>query len=159
MTAVLPICLPTILLLPMNERDIARIEKATHCCLPSGYRELLLHFPPMLKAILETGPKDAREVFTDTATIVRWNKFFRDPKYEYEDSYGEMRTFPPHHIVIGANLGGDFFHLNVKRKRTAVLFWCHEDGEISTHSKDLSAFIRSIFRSACEFSLNGLSLG
>ncbi|MBI1247063.1 hypothetical protein GC197_04370 [bacterium] len=142
----------------MNDRDLARIEKATQCELPNGYRELLLNFPPTLKALLEVETKDRRAFFTDAATIVKWNKFFRAPDYEYENSEGEMCTFPPHHIVIGANPGGDFFHLNVKRKRTAVLFWCHEDGEITTYAKDLSAFVRSIFKSAGDIALDGLNL-
>jgi hypothetical protein len=60
----------------MNERDIARIEKVTNCTLPRGYRKLLLSFPPELKAVLGLEPRDARLLFTDTATIIKWNKFF-----------------------------------------------------------------------------------
>jgi hypothetical protein len=142
----------------MNERDITRIEKVTQVPLPDGYRELLLQFPPELKAILNLRPKDERDIFTDAATIIRWNKFFRVPDYEYEDSYGEICKFPPHHIVIGANCGGDFFHLNVKRKRTSVLFWCHEDGEMFVQSKDLGSFIRSVFKSTGDLAVGRLSL-
>lgn len=142
----------------MNERDIARIEKVTQHPLPNSYRELLLNFPPSLKSLLEVNHKDVREIFTDAATIIRWNKFFRAPEYEYENSCGEMCKFPRHNIVIGANRGGDFFHLNINRKTSAVLFWCHEDGEISTRSKNLAAFIRSIFKSAGDVSLDGLEL-
>lgn len=143
----------------MNDRDLARIEKATRLTLPSGYRELLLNFPPMLRAILETRPKDARHIFTDAATISRWNKTFRAPDYVYEDSYGQTQSFPQHHIVIGANQGGDFFHLNVKRKRTVVLLWDHENGEYITHSPNLSAYVRSIFRSAAQTSVSGRDFG
>ena len=83
--------------------------------------------------MLELEPRDARLLFTDTETIIKWNNFFRSPEYEYEDSYGEIRTFPSNHIVIGANAGGDFFHLDAKRKGTTVLFWAHEAGEILEH--------------------------
>ena len=142
----------------MNERDLARIANATQCELPDGYQELLLNFPQTLKALLQVEEKDSRHIFTDTATIVRWNKFFRSPDYEYEDAYGEICTFPPHHIVIGATSGGDFFHLNTQRKRTTVLMWCHEGGELSTHAKDLSAFVRSIFKAAGDLAVDGLVL-
>ncbi|MCR9201766.1 MAG: SMI1/KNR4 family protein [Planctomycetaceae bacterium] len=142
----------------MNERDITRIEKVTQIPLPDGYRELILQFPPELKAILNLRPKDERDIFTDAATIIRWNRFFRSPDYEYENSYGEICTFPSHHIVIGANGGGDFFHLNVKRKRTPVLFWCHDDGEISVQSKNLGSFIQSVFRSTGELVADRLNL-
>lgn len=142
----------------MNEHDIARIEEATGCALPIGYREFLLFFPAELNALLRLVRRDARSLFTDTTTIVRWNKFFRSPDYEYENSYGEMCTFPPYHIVIGANGGGDFFHLNAKHKRSRVLIWCHDDGEIRMHSKDLAAFIRGIFISTADLALSRLNL-
>ncbi|WP_425400226.1 SMI1/KNR4 family protein [Aeoliella sp.] len=131
---------------PMKEAEIKRIEKVTEFPLPSEYRNLLLQFPPELEATLNCRPKDERAIFTDSATIIRWNKFFRAPDYEYEDSNGEICTFPRHHVVIGANAGGDFFHLNTKRKLPNVLLWCHEDGEYLVQSKDLPAFVRSILK-------------
>jgi hypothetical protein len=142
----------------MNEGDIVRIEKATNCTLPCGYRKLLLSFPPELKAVLGLEPRDARLLFKDTATIIKWNKFFRSPEYEYDDSYGEICTFPSNHIVIGANAGGDFFHLDAKRKGMTVPFWCHEVGEISKHKIDLASFIHKIFETTASLVLDGLDL-
>lgn len=126
--------------------------------MPASYTRLLLSFPRELTAILKLRDADSRILFTDTATIVRWNKFFRDPDYEYEDSYGEMRKFPSNHIVIGANGGGDFYHLNSRSKRSGVLFWCHEDGEITKQSKDLAAFVRDVFAMAADWALYNLDL-
>ncbi|WP_158265480.1 SMI1/KNR4 family protein [Blastopirellula marina] len=143
----------------MTDADIRRIEKATGCPLPESYAQLLLNFPPELTALLKLDPPDTRLLFTDAKTIVHWNKFFRAPDYEYEDSYGEMRKFPPSHIVIGANQGGDFYHLNVKRKGTPVLIWEHDSGEIEKEAKDLPSYIRSIFSSAAMCALDRAGLG
>ena len=142
----------------MKDSDIARIEKATGLSLPSAYATLLLNFPNELQAILKLDPTDNRLLFNDVRTIVRWNKFFRAPDYEFENSYGEMCKFPANHIVIGANLGGDFYHINAKHKRTSVLFWCHEDGEISKCAKNLDTFVRSIFSTTADLALDGLDL-
>lgn len=142
----------------MNQNDISRIQNATQVPLPNGYRELLLKFPRNLKTILNSRPKDARDIYTDAQTIIRWNKFFRREEYEYENSTGVICKFPPHHIVIGANGLGDFFHLNTNRKRTAVLFWCHETGEITGHSKDLADFVRWVFVTTADNETRKLSL-
>lgn len=142
----------------MNDRDFARIEKVTGHSLPAAYASLLRHFPVELQALLKLNPPDNRLLFTDAPTIVRWNKFFRAPDYDYENSCGEICKFPADHIVIGANFGGDFYHINSKHKRTPVLFWCHEDGEVTKYAKNLDAFVRGIFASAADLALDGLDL-
>ncbi len=142
----------------MNDGDLARIEKATGLPLPIAYENLLREFPAELLALLKFDQPDDRMLFTDAKTIVHWNKFFRAPDYEYENSYGEMCKLPANHIVIGANSGGDFYHLNAKRKRASVLFWCHEDGEIAECAKNLDAFIREIFSSTADAILYCLDL-
>ncbi|MEZ5943583.1 MAG: SMI1/KNR4 family protein [Planctomycetaceae bacterium] len=129
----------------MNDVDLAKIEKATGLTLPAAYATLLRKFPAELLALLKFDEPDERMLFTDARTIVRWNKFFRKPDYEYENSSGEICQFPSNHIVIGANSGGDFYHIDTRRKRTAVLFWCHETGEFTECAKHLDAFIREIF--------------
>lgn len=143
---------------PINDGDLARIEKATVLSLPVPNATLLLNFPTELQAILKLDPADSRPLFSDARTIVRWNKFFRAPDYEYENSFGEMCKFPENHIVIGANLGGDFYHINAKHKRTSVLFWCHEDGEITKCAKNLDTFVRNIFSSAASLALDGIDV-
>ena len=142
----------------MNDQDLDRIRKATGLELPTAYERLLREFPAELLALLKFDEPDGRMLFTDAKTIIHWNKFFRAPDYEYENSYGELCKFPPAHIVIGGNSGGDFYHINTKRKRTAVLMWCHEDGEIDECSKNLDAYVREIFSSTADAILYCLDL-
>ena len=142
----------------MNDRDLARIEKVTGLSLPTAYSNLLLQFPAELQALLKLDPPESRMLFSDARSIVHWNKFFHASDYEYENSYGEMCKFPTNHIVVGANLGGDFYHINAQHKRTSVLIWCHDDGEISKFAKSLDAFVRAIFSSAADLALDGLDL-
>ncbi len=142
----------------MNDSDLSRIEAVTGLELPRGYRRLLQELPPELVALLAFDKPDDRMLFTDVATIVHWNKFFRSPDYEYENSQGEMCKFPANHIVIGSNSGGDFYHIDARNERTRVLFWCHEDGEITECSKNLSAFVHEIFFTTADAILYGLDL-
>ena len=142
----------------MNDRDLAKIEKTTGLTLPTAYATLLREFPAELLALLKFDEPDDRMLFTDARTIVHWNQFFRAPEYEYENSYGEMCTFPTSHIVIGANSGGDFYHIDTERKHCSVLFWCHETGEITQCAKNLDAFVREIFSSTADAILYVLDL-
>lgn len=138
----------------MNDRDIARIERTVGHSLPASYSALLRNLPLELECLLKLRSRDSRRLFTEAATIIRWNKFFRRPGYEYENEAGELCSFPGHHIVIGATGGGDFFHLNAKKKRPEVLLWSHDDGEFSVCAKSLAEFVRRIFSSAADIALD-----
>lgn len=51
---------------PLNDRDLARIEKVTGLSLPTAYENLLREFPAELLALLKFDEPDDRMLFTDT---------------------------------------------------------------------------------------------
>ena len=142
----------------MNNADLTRIEEVTGLSLPTAYENLLRNFPAELCALLEFHQPEDRELFTDVDTIVHWNRVFREPTYEYENSSGEMRKLPSNHIVIGANPNGDFYHLDVAQSPSPVIFWNHEDGEMSKCAKHLDMFVREIFTTTADAILYCLNL-
>ncbi len=84
--------------------------------------------PDERKTVLDLDPRDKRLLITCATNLIKWSKCYHSP--EYEDSYGEICSFPSNHIVNGANAGGDFLHLDAKQKGTSVIFWCYKVVEI-----------------------------
>jgi hypothetical protein len=90
----------------------------------------------------------ARSVYNDLKTLVSENRLMRNR--------GPTNGFdwPDKYVIIGGDLGGNYYCLNVHGASSAVYYWFHETGEFSLYARSLASFILKVFQDYAESTLD-----
>lgn len=136
----------------MNEKQVQSIEKRFSISLPHGYRRMLLRPPSHLAVLLKHDEKEnpgQTPFFMDQRLIVGINLMMRDPDdpdYFGFDPNDESKPWPDRYFIIGSDVGGNFYCLAPKTKKSRVYFWYQGDTAFSRFADDMSAFVKRVFR-------------
>ena len=137
----------------MNEAQIKRIEKQFSVTLPDGYRNFLKAPPGILAAALRQENKETPGqtfLFLDSDDIIDANRMMRDPEHPQFFGFGptdDPEPWPDQYFIVGSDVGGNFYCIKPATGKTAIYFWYQGDTVMRRCAKDLSAFIRLIFKS------------
>lgn len=136
----------------MTLGDIKRVEALLEVTLPQCYIELLLRYPTALD---EHGfhfgdgfePLSKRFFVKDIDRLIELNAAVRagGPK-----SAGAP-AWPGHLVVVGENLGEDYYLLDTASCRGTVLIFNSKSGMLETWANSLEAYIERIRHLADEF--------
>jgi hypothetical protein len=128
----------------MNQKSIASIEKLVGANLHDAYVELLLNYPPELA---RTFPKDRaadeKELFRDSKSIMTMNRLMRRPDHLIDPNDPDSK-WPGQYLIIGMDIGTNFYCLKLGSKRTTVYFWFHETNEFTRHAPNLNEFVNTL---------------
>ncbi|MBW2530192.1 MAG: SMI1/KNR4 family protein [Deltaproteobacteria bacterium] len=104
--------------------------------MPKSYLDLLRRFPDELAdKLTEQQPQpDERMLFTDAETVVAQNEEVRT-----EDIWTEEGPWPPGHLVIGADHGGDKWSLDAKDRKIYRLL--HESGTLEEQAANVEQWL------------------
>jgi hypothetical protein len=117
--------------------------------LHADYRKLHDSFPvPLMKLMSCEEEPSARSVYNDLKTLVSENRLMRNR--------GPTNGFdwPDKYVIIGGDLGGNYYCLNVHGASSAVYYWFHETGEFSLYARSLASFILKVFQDYAESTLD-----
>jgi len=118
-----------------------RLADSVRGPVPAAYLELMASFPDQLREQLTGKGDDAEQpLFRDLATVVEQNRLARR-----EDIWTEEGPWPPDHLMIGAELGGDRFSLCTSDRSPTVHRLDHESGTFARVGS-LAGFVRAVRR-------------
>jgi hypothetical protein len=124
----------------VNRKDIAAIEKSVGAKLPRAYVQFLLDYPQSLAdAFPKDRAADERELFGSAKPIIAMNKLVRRPTHLI-DPDDPNSTWPKQYLIIGMDIGSNFYCVKLGSVRTAVYFWFHETNEFEKYAKNLREF-------------------
>lgn len=128
----------------MNKKDIAAIEKLVGGKLPPAYVEFLLDYPKELAAAFpKDRAADEKELFAGAKPILKINKLLRRPEHLIDPDDPDS-TWPAEYLIIGMDIGANFYCLKLGSTRTTVYFWFHETNEFTKHAKNLNEFVKML---------------
>lgn len=136
----------------MNESQINSIEKAFQVTLPSGYRQLLKEPPRLLQAWLKAEEKEnpgQSPVFLDAKMIIGINQMMRDPDdpdYFGFDPNDPDKPWPQRYLIIGSDVGGNFYCIAPQSDRSRVYFWYQGDTAFAKFAEDMPRFVKRLFK-------------
>ncbi len=103
---------------------------------------------PLIKLMSCEEDLTARSIYQDVKTLVAENRFMRNRRptngFDWPDKY----------FIIGGDLGGNYYCLNVDASTSAIYYWFHETGEFSLYARSLASFILKVFHDYAEFTLD-----
>jgi hypothetical protein len=124
----------------MNQSDALQIESSLGFTLPETYRDLLLNFPADLATVFPTDSSpDERRLFDTAGPIISTNSLVRHPDHLIDPDDPDSR-WPDRYLIIGMDIGCNFYCINRNAKNSAVYFWFHEDGDFEKHTTDIRKF-------------------
>tara|TARA_R110002167_G_scaffold181621_1_gene382022 strand:- start:27 stop:434 length:408 start_codon:yes stop_codon:yes gene_type:complete len=124
----------------MNQSDVSRIESSLGVGLPESYRDLLLDFPANLAAVFPSDcSPDERRLFNTPDPSISTNSLVRCPDHLIDSGDPDSR-WPDRYLIVGMDIGCNFYCINRNAKHSAVFFWFHEDGDFEKHTANLSKF-------------------
>ena len=136
----------------MNETDIKSIEKQYSVTLPHGYREMLKSTPKIFDALLKCDEEDnpgQTPFFTDAGMIIAMNQIMRDPDdpefFEF-DPNDSSKPWPRKYLIIGSDVGGNFYCIAPATNKSRVYFWYQGDTAFSKFADDMAGFVKKIFK-------------
>ncbi|QDU97404.1 SMI1/KNR4 family protein [Lignipirellula cremea] len=141
----------------MKLREIEKIERKLDVELPDAYFALLLGYPEHLAALMTIEVNDwAKRIYNDANEIIEQTECFRRTDF----SEAEFKKWSPDYVVIGGDVGGNFYFINTKSraKNVAVSFWFHEDGSVEKSASSIDAFIQQTFANAAHYALDSMRI-
>jgi hypothetical protein len=136
----------------VNEKQVQSIEGAFDVQLPPGYRHLLLQPPRLLQAWVGAEEKDnpgQSPIFFDAKMIVGINQMMRDPDdpdYFGFDPNDPDVPWPKRYLIIGSDVGGNFYCIAPGSGRSRVYFWYQGNTAFSKFADDMPHFVKRLFR-------------
>ncbi len=136
----------------MKEKQVSSIEQEFSITLPHGYRQMLLSPPPYLATLMEFDEKEnpgQTPFFMDHNLIIGINQMMRDPDdpaYFQFDPNDETKPWPDRYLIIGSDVGGNFYCIAPRTKKSRVYFWYQGDTALSRFSDDMAGFVKRVFR-------------
>ena len=124
----------------MNQSDVSRIESSLGLALPDAYCQLLLDFPTDLAAAFPSNrSEDERRLFNTPDPIISTNTLVRRPDHLIDPDDPDSR-WPDRYLIVGMDIGCNFYCINRNAKNSAVFFWFHEDGDFEKHTTNIRKF-------------------
>jgi hypothetical protein len=136
----------------MNEKQIKSIEKEFALALPKGYRQMLKSTPPLLLAWLQYEEKanpGQSPFYVDHKFIVSSNRSVRDPddpEYCQFDPNDDSKPWPDRYFIIGSDVGGNYYCIAPKTKKSRVYFWYQGDTAFPKYADDMAGFVKRLFK-------------
>ena len=124
----------------MNQSDVSLIESSLGFTLPETYRDLLLHFPADLAAVFPSDRSaDERRLFNTADPVISTNSLVRRLDHLIDPDDPDSR-WPDRYLIVGMDIGCNFYCINRNAKNSAVYFWFHEDGDFEKHTTSIRKF-------------------
>ena len=140
----------------MNKKIKQQLETLSGSPIPKEYEILVKHYPTELKSLKASAgmkPFDC-ELFGNANRILKVNAFVRSDGFDIFDDDGEPTTWPSRFLVIGEDGSGDYFAINLKRKKLAVFRWNHDSGQFENEASSMKKYIHQIFRLYAELAID-----
>src|SRR3712207_6735134 len=122
----------------VNDTELDGIEERLGVKLPGHYRAFVRDYPAALReARYEYNGRSAAEsfLFDDPEPIVEHNRDVREPGLLITDS--ETGPWPDEYLIIGKDVGGNYWCVTLTGPSKAVWFFDHEEGVFRRESKSL----------------------
>ena len=141
----------------MNKKTKQQLEELTGLAIPKSYEILIDNYPTELKTLkADAGMKPGDyDLFDNANHILKINKFVRSEDFDIFDAEGDPTTWPLRFLVIGEDGSGDYFAINLKRKKLAVFRWYHDTGGFDNEAPTMEKYIYQIFRLYAELAIDG----
>ena len=136
----------------MNERQIKSIEKEFSITFPNGFRSILASPPPLLQAWLQYEEKEnpgQSPLFLNRDLIIGINQMMRDPDdpdFFQFDPNDDSKPWPDRYFIIGSDVGGNFYCIAPKTKKSRVYFWYQGDTAFPRYANDMAGFVKRLFK-------------
>ena len=123
----------------MTGADVDRIESELGMKLPPHYREFVITYPQSLREAkfeYKQEPASASFLFDDPQQVIDYNRAMREPGLLVTN--GETAPWPDEYFIVGKDVGGNYWCVDLTGRNKAVWFFDHEEGMFQRQSKSLA---------------------
>jgi SMI1-KNR4 cell-wall len=140
----------------MTADQLRDVEHELNLTLPKFYAAFMLEYPQDLNdTVIQIGdspqiPADW-EFIGSSERLIEVNRFVREPEVEWLEDGG---PWPDDQFVIGEDIGGDYFSVNLSGTSEAVLMFDHETGGFEPCAASLSAHAQRVIAEYSRYNAN-----